>query len=191
MIFLETRIPGVFAIDIVRQEDSRGYFARTFCVDEFSAIGLQATFSQVNVSFNAKRGTLRGLHFQYPPAAQAKYVRCMRGTIFDVVVDLRPEAPTYLDHVSVHLSAKNGRGLYVPERFAHGFITLEDSTEVSYLISGNYGPGAEGGLRYDDPGLRIIWPLQMQVISTRDTLWKPIAEIEDLKSRMSVSEPTT
>ncbi|MDQ8728038.1 dTDP-4-dehydrorhamnose 3,5-epimerase [Bradyrhizobium sp. LHD-71] len=190
MIFSETRIAGVYTIDVDRREDSRGYFARVYCREEFSANGLKPAVSQGNISFNAKRGTLRGLHFQYPPVAETKYIRCTRGAIFDVVVDLRPESPTYLQHVTFHLSAENGRGLYVPERFAHGFITLEDNTELIYLIGEAYTSCAEGGLRYDDAMLGVSWPLQVEVISTRDLDWTPLAEVEaDLKLRMSVSEP--
>ena len=189
MIISETKIAGVYTIDIDRRRDSRGYFARTFCGDEFSTHGLKPVVAQANLSFNAKRGTLRGLHFQYPPVAETKYVRCARGAILDVVVDLRPESPTYLDHVAFHLSAENGRGLYMPERFAHGFLTLEDDTEVAYLMGEAYRPGAAGGLRYDDPKLGLRWPVPVEVISTRDTAWRPIAETEsDLKARMTVRE---
>jgi dTDP-4-dehydrorhamnose 3,5-epimerase len=187
MIISETRIAGVFTIDIDRRRDNRGYFARIFCGDEFSSHGLKPVVAQANISFNARRGTLRGLHFQYPPDAETKYVRCARGAIFDVVVDLRPESPTYLDHVAFHLSAENGRGLYIPERFAHGFVTLEDGTEVSYLMSEAYRPRSEGGVRYDDPKLGLHWPVPVETISTRDAAWPPIAEIESgLKVRMGV-----
>lgn len=189
MIFSETSICGVYTIDIDRREDSRGHFARIFCIDEFSANGLKPVVAQANVSFNARRGTLRGLHFQYPPAAETKYVRCASGAILDVVVDLRPESTTYLQHLAFHLSAANGRGLYVPERFAHGFITLEDNTELTYLIGEAHTPGAEGGLRYDDPMLGIDWPVPIEMISARDKTWRPIAEIEaGLRSRMSLDE---
>jgi dTDP-4-dehydrorhamnose 3,5-epimerase len=130
MIFSETILAGAYTVDIDRHHDNRGYFARVFCADEFSAHGLKATVAQGSVSFNAKRGTLRGMHFQYPPATETKFVRCTRGAVVDVIVDLRPESPTYLQHVAVNLSAANGRGLYVPERFAHGFVTLTDDTEL-------------------------------------------------------------
>jgi dTDP-4-dehydrorhamnose 3,5-epimerase len=189
MIFSETRLAGAYIVDIDRRKDERGYFARMFCANEFSAHGLRATVEQASISFNAKRGTLRGLHFQYPPAAETKYVRCTKGAVFDVIIDLRPDSPTYLEHVSVVLSAGNGRGLYVPKRFAHGFITLEDDTELSYFISESHTPNAEGGLRYDDPMLRIDWPLPVRVISPRDTAWSSISEIEDeLQLRMRISE---
>jgi dTDP-4-dehydrorhamnose 3,5-epimerase len=190
MIFSETKFVGVYTVDIDRREDNRGYFARTFCGKEFSAHGLKPLVAQANLSFNAKRGTLRGLHFQYPPAAESKYVRCVKGAIRDVIVDLRPESPTYLEHLAIDLSAENGRGIYVPERFAHGFLTLEDETEVTYMIGNAYAPVAEGGLRYDDPLLDITWPLPISVMSERDQRWKSIFEIEEvLRRRMSICEP--
>ena len=189
MIISETSIQDVYTIDIDRREDSRGHFARIYCGEEFAAKGLRPMVAQANISFNAKRGTLRGLHFQYPPVAETKYVRCTRGAILDVVVDLRPEFVTFLQHVALHLSAENGRGLYVPERFAHGFITLEDNTELTYLMGEFHTPGAEGGLRYDDPMLGIAWPLQVDVISARDASWRPIVEIEaELRLRMGAVE---
>jgi dTDP-4-dehydrorhamnose 3,5-epimerase len=189
MMFSKTAIEGVYIVDVERHEDGRGYFARTYCGEEFRANGLERMTAQSNLSFNARRGTLRGLHFRYPPASETKYVRCTRGSIFDVAVDLRPESATYLDHVAVHLSAENARGLYIPERFAHGFITLEDNTELTYLMAASYTPGADGGLRYDDPGLGIKWPLPVDVILTRDLAWETLGEIEaDLKARMSVHE---
>jgi dTDP-4-dehydrorhamnose 3,5-epimerase len=189
MMISQTRIAGVYTIDIDRRRDQRGYFARIFCGDEFSSHGLKPVVAQANLSFNTKRGTLCGLHFQYPPDAETKYVRCARGAIFDVVVDLRPESPTYLEHVAFHLSAENGRGLYIPERFAHGFVTLEDGTEVAYLMGEAYRPRAEGGLRFDDPKLGLHWPVPIEVIATRDTAWQPIAEIEsDLKGRMELAK---
>jgi dTDP-4-dehydrorhamnose 3,5-epimerase len=189
MIFSQAKIPGVYTVDIKPQEDNRGYFARTYCAGEFAANGLTPTVAQGNVSFSTRRGTLRGLHFQYPPAAETKYVRCTRGAIYDVVVDLRPESASYLQHAAFHLSAENGRGLYVPERVAHGFMTLEDNTEVSYLMGRSHAPGAEGGLLYDDPDLAVVWPLSVAVISTRDTAWRPLAEMQaELKLRMGVSE---
>ena len=187
MIFSETKLAGAFTIDLDRREDNRGHFARVFCADEFSAYGLKPTVAQASLSFNAKRATLRGLHFQYPPAAETKYVRCTKGAIFDVIVDLRPSSPNYLEHFSVILSGENGRGLYIPERFAHGFITLEDDTEVSYLIGESHTPNAEGGLRYDDLMLGVDWPLSVRVISQRDKAWRSISEIEDgLRVRMSI-----
>jgi dTDP-4-dehydrorhamnose 3,5-epimerase len=191
MMFSETILAGAYTVDIDRHHDNRGYFARVFCADEFSAHGLKPTVAQGSVSFNAKRGTLRGMHFQYPPATETKFVRCTRGAVVDVIVDLRPESPTYLQHVAVNLSAANGRGLYVPERFAHGFVTLADDTELVYLISNYYTPGAEGGLRHDDPVLGLTWPVPIQVIAERDTRWKAYSEIQaELKTRMSITAST-
>jgi dTDP-4-dehydrorhamnose 3,5-epimerase len=191
MIFSETILAGAYTVDIDRHQDNRGYFARVFCADEFSAHGLKATVAQGSVSFNAKRGTMRGMHFQYPPASETKFVRCTRGAVVDVIVDLRPESPTYLQHVAVNLSADNGRGLYVPERFAHGFVTLTDDTELVYLISNYHTPGAEGGLRHDDSALGVIWPVPIQVIAERDTRWKAYSEIQaELKMRMSITAST-
>jgi dTDP-4-dehydrorhamnose 3,5-epimerase len=188
MIFSETILAGAYTVDIDRHQDRRGHFARVFCADEFSAHGLKPVVAQGSVSFNAKRGTLRGLHFQYPPATETKYVRCTRGAAVDVIVDLRPESPTYLEHVAVNLSADNGRGLYVPERFAHGFLTLTDDTELVYLISNYHTPGAEGGLRYDDPALGVAWPVPVQVTSERDKQWKAYNEVQiELKARMSLT----
>jgi len=186
MIFTQTRLAGVYAVEIDPQSDHRGHFARLFCVDEFRAQGLPFAVAQASVSYNAKRGTLRGLHFQYPPAGEIKYVRCVKGAIADVIVDLRPESPTYLDHAMVRLSAENGRGVYIPERCAHGFITLRDDTEVSYLISSGYAPNLQGAIRHDDPQLRIDWPVPVSVISERDQNASALSSIEaELRRRMA------
>jgi dTDP-4-dehydrorhamnose 3,5-epimerase len=152
-------------------EDSRGFFARTFCTNEFAEQGLVSTFVQCSVSFNRKRGTLRGMHYQLPPATEAKLVRCTAGSLYDVIVDLRPGSPTYLRHIGVELSARNRRALYVPEMFAHGFQSLEDETEVFYQISEFFVPDKSTGLRYDDPKLGIKWPLPVAVISEKDERW--------------------
>ena len=128
MIFTETKLKGAFIVDVERKLDERGFFARSFCQNEFSARGLKSTIAQANVAHNLHRGTIRGMHFQYPPAAETKFVRCTRGAILDIIVDLRPESPTYLEHIAVELSEENMRGLYVPERFAHGYQVLLDGT---------------------------------------------------------------
>jgi dTDP-4-dehydrorhamnose 3,5-epimerase len=189
MIFSEAKLKGAYVVDVELREDSRGHFFRTFCTEEFCAQGLTFKIAQASVSFNSKRGTLRGLHFQYPPAAETKYVRCTKGAVVDIIVDLRPESPTYLKHLVVELSAGNGRGLYVPERFAHGFITMKDDTELTYLIGQRHTPNEEGGIRYDDPMLGLEWPLPVQIISQRDTAWKPLIEIEgELISRMTLRQ---
>ena len=145
MIFTETKLRGAFIIDLERREDDRGFFARAFCQHEFAEHGLKPVIAQANIAFNRLKGTLRGMHFQFPPAAETKLVRCTRGAILDIIVDLRPESPTYLEHVAVELTADNQRALYVPERFAHGYQVLEDSTETSYQVGEFYTPEAEGG----------------------------------------------
>ena len=186
MIFLETKLEGAFILDVDRREDNRGFFARVFCQREFAAHGLKPLIAQANVAFNKKRGTVRGMHFQFPPAAETKLVRCTRGAIVDIIVDLRPESPTYLDHVAVELTADNHRALYVPERFAHGYQVLEDVTETSYQVGEFYTPGAEGGLLYNDPRLGLTWPIPVTEISLKDDSWEPLAEVEpDLKGRMT------
>ncbi|MGZ6212225.1 MAG: dTDP-4-dehydrorhamnose 3,5-epimerase [Candidatus Binataceae bacterium] len=189
MIFTETKLAGAYVIDLERRQDNRGFFAHMFCQKEFTAHGLKPVIAQANVGSNLKRGTLRGMHFQYPPAAETKYVRCTRGAILDIVVDLRPESPTYLEHVAVELSADNQRGLYVPERFAHGYITLEDNTDTSYMVGEYYTPGVEGGLLYSDPRLALDWPLPVSVISEKDAQWPLLDEIgEDVRRRMRIHE---
>jgi dTDP-4-dehydrorhamnose 3,5-epimerase len=191
MIFTETRLEGAFIIDLERREDNRGFFARTFCQHEFEQHGLKPVIAQANIAFNRGRGCVRGMHFQFPPAAETKLVRATRGAILDIIVDLRPESPTYLDHVSVELSADNHRALYVPERFAHGYQVLEDDTETSYQVGEFYTPEAEGGLRYDDPRLGLHWPLEVTEISDKDRAWSSLDEVEpELKRRMSLERST-
>ncbi len=191
MIFTETKLKGAYIIELERREDSRGFFARGFCQNEFRAHGLKPTIAQGNIASNIKAGTLRGMHFQYPPAAESKLVRCTRGAIYDIIVDLRPESPTYLQHIGVELNEDNQRALYVPERFAHGYQTLTDKTDTSYLVGEFYTPDAEGGLLYDDPSLKLNWPLPVSVISEKDQKFPLYREIEGgLKRRMSrVLEP--
>lgn len=187
MIFTETKLKGAFIIDIERREDSRGFFARTFCQREFADHGLKPIIAQTNIAFNKTKGTLRGMHFQYPPAPETKLVRATRGAILDIIVDLRAESPTYLEHISVELSAYNHRALYVPERFAHGYQVLEDQTETSYQVGEFYTPGVEGGLLYSDPRLGLVWPLPVGEISSKDAEWQLLARIEpELKRKMSV-----
>ena len=152
-------------------EDRRGLFARTFCAREFKEHGLASGFVQCNVSLNRKKGTLRGLHFQRPPACEIRLVRCIAGALYDVMVDLREDSPTYRQHLGVELTARNRRALYIPERFAHGFQALEDDTEVFYQISEYYMPEVSAGLRYDDPKLGVKWPLPVANLSERDANW--------------------
>ena len=188
MIFTETRLKGAFIIDLERREDERGFFARTFCQKEFSACGLEPIIAQTNIASNLRKGTLRGLHFQYPPQAETKLVRCTRGAILDIIIDLRPESRTFLDHIAVELDQDNMTALYVPERFAHGYQALHDGTDTSYQVGEFYAPSAEGGLPYDDPQLKLHWPLPVSVISPKDQGFRPLREIEgELRQRMSLS----
>jgi dTDP-4-dehydrorhamnose 3,5-epimerase len=168
LLFTETRLKGAFIIDLERRSDERGFFARAFCQHEFAAHGLEPTIAQANIASNLRKGTLRGMHFQYPPAAETKLVRCTRGAILDIIVDLRPESPTYLEHVSVELDQDNMRALYVPERFAHGYQALSDHTDTSYQVGEFYTPESEGGLMHNDPRLGLVWPLPVTVISAKD-----------------------
>lgn len=187
MLFTETKLRGAFVIDLERREDNRGFFARAFCQNEFSDHGLKPVIAQANIGFNRRRGCLRGMHFQYPPAAETKVVRCTRGAVLDIIVDLRPESPTFLEHISVELTADNHRAIYIPERFAHGYQALEDDTETSYQVGEFYTPGAEGGLRYDDPALGLTWPLPVSEISEKDAAWPLLADVEsDVRRRMVV-----
>jgi dTDP-4-dehydrorhamnose 3,5-epimerase len=188
MIFTETKLPGAFIIDLQLREDDRGFFARAFCQHEFAEHGLKPVIAQANIGFNRRKGTLRGMHFQYPPAPETKLVRASRGAVLDIIVDLRPESPTYLQHVTVELSADNHRGIYIPERFAHGYQALEDNTETTYHVGEFYTPGAEGGLPYDDPRLGLTWPLPVSAMSDKDREWKPLAGMEiELRNRMRAS----
>jgi dTDP-4-dehydrorhamnose 3,5-epimerase len=185
--FTETKLHGAFIVDVEPREDNRGFFTRAFCQHEFEEHGLNPVIAQANVGFNRKRGTMRGMHFQFPPAAETKYVRCTRGAVLDIIVDLRPESRTYLEHVAVELSADNHRGIYVPERFAHGYQALADDTETSYQVGEFYTPGSEGGLRFDDPALGLSWPLPVTEISEKDRSWPLFSESEeDLARRMSI-----
>lgn len=171
MVFTETKLAGAYLIDLDRTEDVRGFFARVFCVEEFRANGLNPAVAQCSISFSRRKGTLRGLHWQNPPKAEDKLVHVSRGAIHDVIVDLRPDSPTHLQHVAVELTADNGRTLYIPKGFAHGFQTLEDGTEVFYQMSEFYAPDLSAGLRYDDPKIGIEWPLPVSSISDKDRQW--------------------
>lgn len=168
MIFSEAPLKNAFLIEPEKNRDERGFFARSYCAREFEAHGLTTRFVQCNISFNAARGTLRGMHFQRPPYAEAKLVRCTRGAIFDVIIDLREGSPTFRKHFGVCLDEDNRLMLYVPAGFAHGFITLKDETEVFYQMSEFYVPQSAGGLRWDDPFFQISWPLAPTRISERD-----------------------
>jgi dTDP-4-dehydrorhamnose 3,5-epimerase len=171
VIFQETKLAGAYTIELERREDERGFFARGWCQQEFERQGLVSRLVQANISFNKQRGTLRGMHYQASPFEETKLVRCTRGAICDVIIDLRPESPTYGQWLGVELTADNYRILYVPERFAHGFITLEDNTEVTYQVSQFYTPACERGIRWNDPAFGVRWPVEVQVISQKDSSW--------------------
>jgi dTDP-4-dehydrorhamnose 3,5-epimerase len=168
MLFHETKLPGVFEIHLEPHPDNRGLFARSWCQKEFDAHGLNPRLVQCNLSFNMRKGTLRGMHFQEPPYAEVKVVRCTRGAIYDVVVDLRPSSSTYRDWTAAVLTATNRCMIYVPEGCGHGFLTLEDETEVSYQMSEFYNPESARGARWNDPAFQIVWPGKVEVISDRD-----------------------
>lgn len=168
MIFVEAPLRGAYIIELDKHEDERGFFARSWCVEEFRSNGLDSRLVQCNVSFNKKKGTLRGLHYQRPPYAETKLVRCTRGSLYDIIVDLRAESPTFLQWFGVELTATNYRMLYIPKRFAHGFQTLEDESEIFYQMSEFYSPEAARGIRWNDPRLQIIWPEADRTISKKD-----------------------
>jgi dTDP-4-dehydrorhamnose 3,5-epimerase len=171
MKFTETKLKGAYIIDIKPFVDERGFFARAWCQNEFEEHGLTTRVAQANISFNHKKGTLRGMHYQVPPYGEVKVIRCTRGALYDVIIDLRPGSETYMQWIGVELTAENHRMLYVPEQFAHGFQTLEDNTEATYQVSEFYTPGAERGLRWNDPAFDIEWPLEVVVISEKDQNW--------------------
>ncbi len=171
MIFVETKLPGAFIVDLEPREDSRGFFARAWCEREFEEHGLETRLVQCNLSFNHSEGTVRGMHFQLPPHEEAKLIRCTRGAIYDVLVDLRPDSPAYMDWIGVELTAENRRTVYAPVGVAHGYQTLADETETFYQVSEFYAPGAEGGVRWNDPAFGIEWPLPVRVISEKDASW--------------------
>lgn len=171
MKFTETKVSGVFLIELDLHADDRGSFARSFCVDEFNEAGIEFQVVQANVSFNKYSGAVRGMHYQVSPHAEAKVVRCTSGALYDVVVDLRPDSRSYGQWVGIELNAENRHSLYMPEGCAHGFQTLVENTEVSYLMSERYAPEAASGVRYDDPAIGIKWPLAVSSVSDRDRDW--------------------
>lgn len=175
MIFHETKLKGAFIVELDRKEDDRGFFARAFCSREFEEHGLRSKVVQANMSYNHKKGTLRGMHYQVAPASEPKFIRCISGAIWDVIIDMRPDSPTYLEHIGVELSAENRRAIYVPDMFAHGNQALTDGAELLYLVGEFYTPGCERGVRYDDPAIGIKWPLPVTVISDKDRSW-PLIE---------------
>ncbi len=168
MIFTELELAGAFVVDIEKRHDDRGFFGRAWCAQEFEAHGLKSAIRQINTSFSAHQGTMRGLHYQVDPYQETKFIRCTQGRIFDVIVDLRPESPTFKQWVGTELSAENYRMVYVPENFAHGFLTLEDNSEVYYPTTEFYTPNAERGIRFNDPTFAIEWPAEVSVFSDKD-----------------------
>jgi len=175
MIFTETELKGAYVIDIEKIEDKRGFFARSWCQREFEAQGLETRVAQCNISYNPKKGTLRGMHYQYPQG-EVKLVHATCGAIFDVIIDLQPESQTYTKHFAAILSSKNKKMLYIPEGFAHGFLTLEDNTEVFYQMSEFYIPEYARGYRWNDPAFDIRWPRNVSVISERDKYYPDFIE---------------
>lgn len=176
MIFTETKLPGAFILDIEKRGDARGFFARTWCQREFDEHRLNTRLVQTNLAFTKLKGVLRGMHYQAPPHAEAKMVRCTSGAIFDVMIDLRPESVTFKQWLGRELTASNRRMLYVPEGFAHGYLTLEDDSEVAYQVSEFYTPEAEHGLRYDDAAFGIEWPTKVIFVSEKDRSWPDFVE---------------
>lgn len=168
MIFTETKLKGAYIIDVKKIEDERGYFGRVFCKNEFDEVGIESNIAQTNMSFNPKKGTLRGMHYQVSPYEETKLVKCTSGAIYDCIVDLRKDSPTYLEWIGVELTEENNRMLFVPRDFAHGFITLKDNTAIQYFVSQFYAPGAEKGIKWDDPKINIQWPIDVAVISEKD-----------------------
>lgn len=168
MLFRKTKLPGVLEIHIESKPDERGFFARTWCQKEFESQGLNDRLVQSSLSFNKRRGTLRGMHYQAAPYAEAKLVRCTKGAIYDVVLDLRPDSPTFKDWIAIVLTADKRNMIYVPEECAHGFLTLEEESEVTYQMSEFYNAESARGVRWNDPAFNIVWPEKIQVISERD-----------------------
>ena len=172
MKFVNTKIDGVYIIEVEPHNDERGFFARTFCAEEFGIRGLKTSMVQTNISYSKHRHTLRGMHYQTFGAEEVKLVRCYAGSVLDVIIDLRKESPTYLKYYSTELTETNNQMLYVPEGFAHGFLTLEDNTYLSYQVSSFYSPGKERGIRWNDTEIKIKWPVAMpEVISEKDSSW--------------------
>ncbi len=171
MLFKQTPLPGAFTIELEKRGDHRGFFARFFCTEEFSAQGLITSFAQINNSLTGQKGTLRGMHYQLEPSGEVKVVRCIRGSLYDVILDIRPDSPTFGQWFGETLSEENRTMMYCPKGFAHGFVTLEADTEALYLVSDPYAPELERGIRFDDPRFGIEWPVTPSEISDKDQNW--------------------
>lgn len=182
MIFKETSLKDAFIVDLNRLDDDRGFFARTYCYNEFKEHGMVPEMVQANMSTNKVKGTLRGMHYQIAPHEEAKLVRCVKGALYDVIIDLRINSLTYKKWIGVELTADNQRALFVPKGFAHGFITLVDDTTAFYMVSQFYMPGAESGIRWDDPSIGIEWPIEIKVISKKDSSWDDFTDA-DMRSK--------
>ncbi len=182
MIGRETKLRGAFILEIERIEDERGFFGRTWCRNEFTRYGLNLNIAQCSISFNHKRGTLRGMHYQIAPHLEAKLVRCTAGSIYDVIIDLRHDSPTFAQWTAVELTAENHCMLYIPENFAHGFQTLEDNTEVTYQISEFYAPEDARGIRWNDPAFGIPWPIEERIISAKDCAYPDFVDAGRMKA---------
>lgn len=187
MIFNETKLPGAFLITPEKIEDERGFFARAWCQEEFEAHGLTPRFVQFNLAGNKEGGTLRGLHYQAAPHREAKLVRCTKGAVYDVIVDLRPHAPTHRQWIGIRLTEQNHRMLYVPEGFAHGYQTLSSHAELFYAVTAFYDPEAERGVCYDDPAFDIEWPAEVERISEKDRQWAPYDADQQAEEQTAVS----
>ena len=190
MRFSQTPLDGAWLIELEPRADARGYLARTFCAEEFAAHGLPPAFVQANETLNRDRGTLRGMHWQSPPHAETKLVRCTQGRVFDVIVDLREDSPTYRRWHGVELAGGDGRQLFVPAGFAHGYLTLAPETVLTYLMGAPYSPQAAKGFRYDDPAIGIAWPLEADpVLSERDRAWPALAPVGRPRPPGAASRP--
>ena len=180
MIFTETKLKGAFIVEVKKIEDDRGFFGRAWCKQEFEDHGLNGNIVQLNTSLTKKKGTIRGMHYQVDPYQEAKFIRCTRGRIWDVMIDLRPDSPTFMQWVGTELSADNYKMAYVPENFAHGFVTLEDNSEVYYPVTAFYTPGSERGIRWNDPAFNIAWPINIEIVSDKDSS-HPDFDVNQLK----------
>lgn len=171
MKFIKTPLEGAYVVELEKREDERGFFARAFCVDEFAEHGLKTEIKQSNLSGSVHKGTTRGLHYQVAPMAEVKFIRCIKGSVFDVLVDMRPESPTYKQWFGLELTEENQTAIYIPEGFAHGHQTLKDNSQIMYLTTQVYSPEHERGIRWNDPAIGVQWPLEPTVVSDKDQSW--------------------